>query len=958
MSLKYLAFASLLAIAPAPAFAQAPAQPAPVPAATPSWFYGDSDLPPDPAWRFGTLPNGVRWAVRRNALPASQVSIRVRIDVGSLNEQPHELGWAHLVEHLAFRGTASFADREARHIWQQLGASFGSDTNATTSITQTVYQLDLPNADRAKLDRSLHVMAEMMSSALFDPAAVAAERQIVIAEKERRPELGVRLGEAARRLFHNGLTFASRDTIGTDATLNGATADGLRAFYQRWYRPERATVVMVGDLDPEVMTQLIAARFGDWRGTGPAPAAPELGRLAQPQARADNVAYPGSPITATVGWVRPYQRTPQTRAAARAELEEAIAATILNRRLERRARAEASFISAGVGRSEHPGTASVTNLSVTARGDAWRAALSDAFAIIADARANPPSATEIARELTNLRTIARTAAEGEATIRSTVHANRLVNAVDSHEVIVSAAATVALLDEAAATITPQGVAAGTRRLFEGGESRLLLLSPEAIAGGSATLATALAQAEQAGPASRGDERTVSFDSLPSPGAPGREVGREEIADLGVTIVRFANGSTLTFKPTKYDEGRVLVRLRFGNGMIGLDPTAPSLGWAAGFVGPSGVADLDLDAMERLLTGRRINLSFGVDEDAYLLSGTTSVADLPDQLRLLTTKLTHPRWDPALVRRYQANALQSFELQFATAAARGSRELAGLIRPNDRRFAPLSREELAGLTPERLQAYFAPRFGEGPVHAVIVGDVTLDQAVAAMLPTIAALPARTAPPVPAGSTAGRPPRPNPEPARFTHNGDPAQALAGIGWSTVGGSADVKTRRALALAANVFQVRLFDRLREEEGATYSPSATHAASEVFPNWGIMYATAEVRPDRVPVFFRIAREVIADLAARPVAADEFARAQNPVISGIERRLATNAYWLATVETFLGQPQQIAEARSYLADYRALTPEDLRRAVAAHVTEEGDWSMVVLPARAAPAAPAAPAGR
>jgi zinc protease len=126
------------------------------------------------------------------------------------------------------------------------------------------------------------------------------------------------------------------------------------------------------------------------------------------------------------------------------------------------------------------------------------------------------------------------------------------------------------------------------------------------------------------------------------------------------------------------------------------------------------------------------------------------------------------------------------------------------------------------------------------------------------------------------------------------------------------------------------------------------------VFPNWGIFYAAAEVRPDRVPVFMRAAREIIADLAARPVAADEFQRAQNPVISGVERRLATNAYWLGAIESFATDPSDIASVRSYLADYRGMTAEDVRRAVAAHVTEAGDWSMVVLPARSgtAPAAP------
>ena len=230
MSLRRLGLPLLLALIPATAGAQqgAPAPTAQTPEASP-WLYRGSDLPRDPAWHFGTLPNGVRWAVRRNARPERQVSVRVRIDAGSLNEQPGELGWAHLIEHLVFRGTANFADREARHIWQELGASFGSDTNASTSITQTVYQLDLPNADRAKLDRSLSALSEMMTAASLAPAAVAEERQIVMAEKERRPELSVRLGDAARALFHHGLTYAGRDTIGTEATLAAATPEALRA---------------------------------------------------------------------------------------------------------------------------------------------------------------------------------------------------------------------------------------------------------------------------------------------------------------------------------------------------------------------------------------------------------------------------------------------------------------------------------------------------------------------------------------------------------------------------------------------------------------------------------------------------------------------------------------------------------------------------------------------------------
>src|SRR3546814_4338133 len=68
-------------------------------AGDPDWLYRGSDIPRDEAWAFGTLPNGVHYAVRQNALPAGQVSIRLRIDAGSLNEEDHQRGWARSEEH-------------------------------------------------------------------------------------------------------------------------------------------------------------------------------------------------------------------------------------------------------------------------------------------------------------------------------------------------------------------------------------------------------------------------------------------------------------------------------------------------------------------------------------------------------------------------------------------------------------------------------------------------------------------------------------------------------------------------------------------------------------------------------------------------------------------------------------------------------------------------------------------
>lgn len=911
------------------------------------WFYRNSDIAPDPAWTFGVLPNGLRYAVRQNALPDDQVSIRLRIDAGSLNEDDHEQGWAHFVEHLAFRGSASFGDREARHIWQQFGASFGSDTNASTGTTQTVYQLDLPHADEAALDKSLHVLSEMVDTALFAPEAVEAERKIILQEKGRRSELSVRYDDVTRPLFFSGLKYEERDTIGTDATLGGATPEGLKAFYERWYRPDRTTVVMVGDADPAMMKDLIARRFGAWKADGPPPREPDYGLPETPEERTASLAYPGSPYAASIMWVRPYEIEAPTRAREAQEVASLVARNIINRRLEAKARAGAAYVSAGVGQARWTHIVDATQLSVTARDGQWQQGLNESFAILADAVRSPPSEAEITRELQNLRRMLVSGVEGENSVKSQQWAQALISAIDGNSVITSPAHRLAMFDAMTATMTADRIGAAMKSLFEGAAPRMALLAPVEV-GGPDAVGKALAAAEKVAPAERLADRTVTFEDLPPLGQPGREVSRETITDVGVTIVRFANGSTLTFKQTDHERGQVGVKLQFGEGVAGLPSDQPTLAFMSSVVAPSGLADLDLDGLERLITGRRIAMNFAVTEDAFQLAGLTNREDLKDQMRLLATKLAYPRWDDALFARAKAGMLDSYDLAFASASARAGREFSAFARGGDLRWATPEKSVIASATDDQFEALFAPALATGPVEAIIVGDVDLETAVEAMKTTIAALPARPEPGAQANPV--RPPAPHPEPVIYTHRGDPDQAQAIIGWTTFGGLEHLKDRRALSMAANILQVRLFDRLREEEGATYSPAAASGSSDHFSEWGIFYASAEIRPESADTFFRIAREIVAELAATPVEADEFARAQNPIVSGIERRLATNAYWLEALEGWTEDPRLIDQTRTFLSDYRKMTPTDIRDALARHVTEEGDWSMLVLPETKVPA--------
>ena len=70
----------------------------------PDWAFQASDVPLEPGYRFGKLASGMRYVIRSNANPRGTALVRLQIDAGSLDEQEHERGYAHYVEHMAFNG--------------------------------------------------------------------------------------------------------------------------------------------------------------------------------------------------------------------------------------------------------------------------------------------------------------------------------------------------------------------------------------------------------------------------------------------------------------------------------------------------------------------------------------------------------------------------------------------------------------------------------------------------------------------------------------------------------------------------------------------------------------------------------------------------------------------------------------------------------------------------------------
>jgi zinc protease len=430
------------AAAPQPA---APAASAASAVNTRAWLYQGSDITPDPAWRFGTLPNGLRYAVRKNGVPPGQVSIRVRIDAGSLHETDNERGFAHFVEHLSYRASRHVPDGEAKRVFQNFGATFGSDTNASTSPVSTTYKLDLPSATPDRLDQSLKVLAGMMAAPVLNEQTINAERPVVLAEQRELPGPQVRLQDARSAVFFAGQPLADRSPIGTIKTLQAATPAAVKAFHDRWYRPERTVVVLSGDLDPAVLGQLVTKNFADWRGTGPASAEPDFGKPDPARPATGALAEPALPTLVQMAVLRPWRFNADTVVFNQRRMVDSLAARVISRRLEARARAGGSFLQASVALDDVARSANITQVSVLPIGADWAAALKDVRAVIADALATAPSQAEIDREYTDYETALRNQVDTARVEASARQADDVVEALDIRENVAAPETSYALL---------------------------------------------------------------------------------------------------------------------------------------------------------------------------------------------------------------------------------------------------------------------------------------------------------------------------------------------------------------------------------------------------------------------------------------------------------------------------------------------------------------------------------
>jgi zinc protease len=201
-----------------------------------------------------TLSNGLRVVIVRNTL-APVVSTSVNYLVGSDEAPAGFPGMAHAQEHMMFRGSPELSADQLANI----GSVMGGEFNANTRESLTQYLYTVPAED---IDVALHIEALRMAGVSDDEKAWDKERGAI--EQEVAADLSTpsyKLYEKLRAELFAGTPY-EHDALGTRPSFDKTTAAMLKGFHDKWYAPNNAILVVVGDLDPTATLATVKSLFG------------------------------------------------------------------------------------------------------------------------------------------------------------------------------------------------------------------------------------------------------------------------------------------------------------------------------------------------------------------------------------------------------------------------------------------------------------------------------------------------------------------------------------------------------------------------------------------------------------------------------------------------------------------------------------------------------------------------
>ena len=902
-------------------------------------------LPTDAAVRIGTLPNGIRYYIRRNAKPEQRAELRLVVNAGSILEDDDQRGLAHFIEHMAFNGTTSFAKNDIVKYLESIGVRFGADLNAFTSFDETVYILPVPTDSAGILEKSFRFLGDVATGILFDSAEVVAERGVVLSEWRNGLGAGERLRDQQFPVIFRGSRYAERLPIGKPEILEKANPAPLTRFWRDWYRPDLMAVVAVGDADPKQLEALIRSTFG---GIAPRKGARARTIAAVPthDSTLISIATDKELSGSSVGvlW-KSKGRTTRTVGDLRRDLLERLYDQMLNQRFgELALKPETPFVGAGAGGGSFVRNSEYYSLDAQAKEGRLLESLQSLLIEAERVRRHGFLAAELERAKTNtLRGYERAYQERDKT-PSDAFVDEYIDHFLQGEAIPGIAFEYAAMQRLLPTVTVAEVnALGAGRVGEA--NRVVTVSlPEKDGLTVPTDADirALFGTVSAATIAPWVETVTAGALVAKAPTAGRVVSETKTESLNLTKWTLSNGITVFVKPTDFTADQIV--------MTGWSPGGASLvadkdlfktSLATTVIERGGVGEYSIADLNKKLTGKVATASAVISDLSEGVSGRASPKDLETMMQLTWLRLTSPRSDSSAFNALLQQFDQVLKNKDANPAAVFSDTVQMTLAGGHPRVRALSVEMLQELNLNEMLAIYRDRFADlGDFTFVFVGNVDLAVLKPLVEQWLAPLPA-----------AGR-----------------KEAFKDVGPKLFSGQIDKTVRKGIApqsqtailmagaapwsredayllsSVGEVLEMRLLERLRESLGGTYSVSVSaQYARTPRQEWQLVISYGSA-PEKAESMFAAVQQELDSLRRVPPSAAEVERVREQQRRELEVARKQNGYWLSTIRSRLENGDDLGTIGNEDPMIASLTAEKLAAAAKRYLTEVNRARFVLLP--------------
>lgn len=853
------------------------------------WAHEGTSHQPDPRVTWGRLDNGLRYALLPHAGAPGRVNLKLIVLAGSVDERDHELGLAHFTEHMAFHGSDEMDALQMLSFFRRLGAEYGSDVNAYTTFDSTTYSLDFRENDPRFLADGLRFFRGVAGSIRFEPAVIDRERRVIFAEKRNRTGISDLEMEATLPVLFRGANFAHHSPIGTDDTLRSFRREHFLEFHRRNYRPDLMVIVAAGDFEAAALEAVVREKFSTLpRPTDPIPARPP-GRpdLRGMRGGVYRVSGIGSAKT-MAGSVAPAATRADPREAKLHQWRSGLALELFSQRMR--------HLIPGAG-SPEASYETIMNLesvvaSISVPGEAWSQGLLSVDQAVRDTLKRGFTAAEVAEVRTRYLEYNRHQIEHLPVMDPAELCTQLADAITGHTVFSGPAAELAWTGAWLSRLKPDELNRAFRGLWNLDAMAFHVTGDVALELRPDDLVKTV-QKHRRGeisyylPPPPKDEPFV----LRKPGPAATVAESRPVPELDAELLRLTNNVRVNFIPTKHEPGIVRAIIRIGDGLLTMPGRRPALKeFGLNTLIGSGTIFYQPDQLAQIIDRRLLAFSFDLaDNDAFAFRGQMAARNLETFLGIATEIVRSPKFNP------YAHQEQRLRAAIGRAGAsmgfgEGQRQMMDHLFQGDARFMSGTPKDYASLGVAEVRSWMEPALTAGYLEVTIVGDITREAALQAVIRTLGTLAPRAATkeraiaplPVKVAAPAGF--------RRFEFVGELNLGMVRGNWP-VTGQIDARANAALQVLSKLVEFRIRAEVRDARGFSYGPSAAFDPFGGFDNFGLMQATIDCTPADAQQVAQLVQDTAATLATEGADAEEFEGGRGIVRSQLHRGFKDNGF-------------------------------------------------------------------